>query len=88
MESAKRNLGNLNFALHTDYLIKKHLNITQKSVKTTNERTIISENKYFLSRTFGVKFGLVLFTFCSLPSLTRAAVPYPSKAKFGFMTII
>ena len=30
------------------YVIKKHFNITQKSVATTNERTMISENKYFL----------------------------------------
>ena len=54
-----------------------------------DHRGLLGSHQWFWSsRTFGVKFGLVLFTFCSLPSLTRAAVPYPSKAKFGFMTII
>ena len=43
-----------------------------------DHRGLLGSHQWFWSsRTFGVKFGLVLFTFCSLPSLTRAAVPYP-----------
>ena len=50
MESTKRKLGNLNFALLNQK--KTHLNITQKSMPATNERTIISENKYFVIQSF------------------------------------
>ena len=33
--------------------------ITQKSVPTTNERTIISENKYFVSATSKMKLSII-----------------------------
>jgi hypothetical protein len=45
MESAKRKCRKFLLCITQS---KKHLKITQKSVPTTNERTMISENKYFL----------------------------------------
>ena len=45
MESAKRKLWKFKFYITQ----KKHFNITHNSVPTTNERAIISEDKYVLS---------------------------------------
>ena len=42
---------------------KKHLNVTQKSAPTTNERTIISEIKYFLSSMYPVS---VILKICQI----------------------